>query len=77
MTPSGIEVIEPGRRKINHVFNTVSLSYFLIYVFNGSRTIAPKENCPPTLKLTLTLTGGEFSSGAIISDSGSLYDRGT
>ena len=33
-------------------------------------TIAPKENCPPTAKLTLrqtlTLTGGQFSSGAIV-----------
>ena len=32
-------------------------------------TIAPKENCPPTAKLTLrqtlTLTAGQFSSGAI------------
>ena len=32
-------------------------------------TIAPKENCPPTAKLTLrqtlTLTGGQFSSGAV------------
>ena len=37
----------------------------------GSRTIAPEENFLPTLKLiltlikTLTLTGGQFSSGAI------------
>ena len=37
---------------------------------NGSRKIAPEENCPLTPKLTLTqpltLTGGQFSSGAII-----------
>ena len=39
---------------------------------NGSGTIAPEENCPPTPKLTLTLTetatltGGQFSSGAIV-----------
>ena len=38
----------------------------------GSRTIAPEEHCPPTLILTiilnqtLTLTGGQFSSGAIV-----------
>ena len=36
----------------------------------SSRTIAPEENCPPTPKLTLTqpltLTGGQFSSGAIV-----------
>ena len=33
----------------------------------GSRTIAREENCLPTLNLiqTLTLTGGQFSSGAI------------
>ena len=40
--------------------------------FDGSRTIVPKENWPTTLKLiltlsqTLTLTGGQFSSGAIV-----------
>ena len=38
----------------------------------GSITIAPEEDCPPTLTLTITLnqtptlTGGQFSSGAII-----------
>ena len=38
----------------------------------GSRTIAPEENFPLTLKLTLTLTqtltpiGRQFSSGAIV-----------
>ena len=37
------------------------------YIWRGSRTIAPEENCPPTLILTLTLnqtqtlTGGQFS----------------
>ena len=34
------------------------------------KTIAPEENCPPTLTLTLTLTliltGGQFSSVAIV-----------
>ena len=44
---------------------------FLDYIFfGGSRTIAPVENCPSTAKLTLrqtiTLTGGQFSSGAIV-----------
>ena len=29
---------------------------FSNHVSIGSRTIAPEENCPPTLKLTLTLT---------------------
>ena len=37
--------------------------------FYGSRTIGPRENCPPTPKLTLTqtlsLTRQQFSSGAI------------
>ena len=39
---------------------------------DGSRTIAAKENCLSTLKLTLfltqtlTLTGGQFSSGAMV-----------
>ena len=36
----------------------------------GSRTIAPKGNCPPTPKLTLpltpTLTEEKYSSGAIV-----------
>ena len=38
---------------------------------NGSRTISPEENCPPTPILSLTLTqrltlnGGQFSSGVI------------
>ena len=42
------------------------------HVGDGSRTIFPKENCPLTLKLTLTqtqtiiLTGGQFFSGAIV-----------
>ena len=37
-------------------------------VENGSRTIAPEENCPPTLKLTLTLTltRGAIFLGAIV-----------
>ena len=47
--------------------------YFLIffYIKNGSRKIAPEKNCPPALILTLilnqtlTLTGTQFSSGAI------------
>ena len=40
-------------------------------IISGSRTIAPEENPPPTLNLiltlieTLTLTGGQFSLGAI------------
>ena len=39
--------------------------------WKGSRKIAPEENCPPALILTLilnqilTLTGGQFASGAI------------
>ena len=37
---------------------------------NGSRKIAPEKNCPLTPKLTLiqllTLTGGQFSLGAIV-----------
>ena len=45
--------------------------YFLIffYIKNGSRKIAPEENCPPALILnqTLTLTGGQFS--------GNLFNR--
>lgn len=42
------------------------------YVTYGSRTIAPEANYPPVLILTLTpnqtltLTGVQFSSGAII-----------
>ena len=42
-----------------------------LYPEYGSRKIAPEENCPLALILTLilnqtlTLTGGQFSSGAI------------
>ena len=44
------------------------------YICLGSRTIIPEENCPrpPTLTLTLTVTqtvtlsGGQFSLGAIV-----------
>ena len=38
------------------------------YFASGSRTTAPKENCPPILflTLTLTLTGGQFSSGPMV-----------
>ena len=42
------------------------------HILEGSRTIAPEENCSPTLKLTLTvtqtltLTGEQFSSGVIV-----------
>ena len=40
------------------------------FYFYGSRTIAPEENCPPSLTQpltqTLTLPGGQFSSRAII-----------
>ena len=58
-------------------FKSCSL-YFLtalnskICAYFGSRTITPEENCPPTLKLTLTLnqtltpTGEQFSSLAIL-----------
>ena len=49
------------------------LKHFVSFTGKGSRTITPEENCPPpTLKLTLiliqtlTLTGGQFSSGAIV-----------
>ena len=39
-------------------------------LYNGSRTIAPEENSFQTPKLTLsqtlTLTGGQLSSGAIV-----------
>ena len=42
----------------------------VIVPYTSSRTITPKENCPPTPKLTLsqtlTLTGGQFSLGAIV-----------
>ena len=47
----------------------VSSKYYA-HVIYGSKTIAPGENCPPTLILTLTLkqtlalNGGQSSSGA-------------
>ena len=55
-------------------FNINSLQSFFQQWFSqdiqGSRTIAPKENCPPTPKLTLsqtlTLTEGQSSSVAIV-----------
>ena len=41
----------------------------LKYAANGSRTIAPEENCLTTTKLTLsqtlTLTGDNFSRGQL------------
>ena len=50
-----------------------SISYFHQILTNtnrsslrASRTIVPKENWSPTLKLILTLTGGQFSSRAIV-----------
>ena len=57
-----------------HLFYSVNLPYFYFFIhgFQGSRTIAPRKNCPPTPKLTLNqiLTlpggGGQFSSGAIV-----------
>ena len=57
-----------------HLSCSVNLSYFYFFIhgFQNSRTIAPEENCPPppnpklTLNLTPTLTGGQFSSGAIV-----------
>ena len=60
--------------KFSHHSATLSeRDFFSKEVFYGSRTIAPKENCrppsPPTTRLTLsqtlTLTKGQFSSGAI------------
>ena len=51
-------------RRYVHVstFN-VFFHLFLIYS-RGSRTVTPKENCPPsTIKLTLTLMGGIFLGG--------------
>ena len=56
--------------------NTVLVEFSLLFTlfeepFMGSRKIACKENCPPALILTLilsqtlTLTGGQFSSGTI------------
>ena len=52
-----------------HGFYLSSSIYLSIH---GSRTIVPEENCSPTLILTLTLnqtltlTEGQFSSGAIV-----------
>ena len=52
-------------------FKIGSLKDFAVFTEkHGSRTIATKENCPPTPKLTLgqtlTLTGDQFSLGAIV-----------
>ena len=61
--------------KHNVIFNRTVTKLVTILTkcfFSGSRTIAPEENYPLTLKLTLTLTqtltltGGQFSSGAIV-----------
>ena len=46
--------------------------FSMSYVRDGSRTIIPEKNCPPTLILSLiltqilTVTGGQFSLGAIV-----------
>ena len=56
----------------------ISYSYAL-YANYGSKKIAPEENCPPALILTLilnqtlTLTGGQFSSGGIFRTPPTLY----
>ena len=48
-----------------------SLIKNIVVLLNSSRKIAPEENCPPALILTLivnqtlNLTGGQFSQGAI------------
>ena len=53
------------------ILNTLLLIEIFVLFLNGSRIIVPDENCPPTPKLTLsqtlTLTGGQFFSGAIVS----------
>ena len=50
-------------RAINSLLNRTTYQ-------NGSRTIGPDENCPPTPKLTLTqtltLTRGQFPLAAIV-----------
>ena len=49
--------------------------FSISYVRDGSRTIVPEKNCPPTLILSLiqtqiiTLTGGQFPLGAIVRES--------
>ena len=52
--------------KLDYIFAPVFLFFVLwkvelkisvsLYIFSGSRTIPSKEYCPPTLKLTTTLT---------------------
>ena len=52
---------------VNYLYKQKSC---IIDVSQGSRTIAPKENCSTTPKLTLTqtviLTGVQFPQGAIV-----------
>ena len=49
--------------------------FSISYVRDGSRTIVPEKNCPPTLILSLiqtqiiTVTGGQFPLGAIVRES--------
>ena len=37
----------------------------IMVIMKGSRTTAPEGNCPQSLKLTLTLTGGNFPLGQL------------
>ena len=68
-----------NKRFHNRLFNSMVLFMFykwplrievVVTKNQGSRTIAPEENCPPTPKLTLsqtlTLTEGQSSSVAIV-----------
>ena len=57
--------------KFNRFHNRKTF-YISCFFQTDSRTIAPKENCPPpptpklTLTKTLTLTGGQFFPGTIV-----------
>lgn len=58
------------RKRSFVVFPTVQQEIIKDKNVSGSRAITPKENCPPTLILILTLnqtlTGPQFFSGAIV-----------
>ena len=64
-----IKVIRVTRSKLIIKSYIIVVDLREIVVIKGSRKIAPEENCPPALILTLivsqtlTLTGGQFSSG--------------
>ena len=71
MVSALVLIIYFGRPQLGRTIK-VNFKTFQTVDQEGSRTIAPEEHCHPILNLTLnliqalTLTRGQFSSGAIV-----------